>query len=352
MTPPDSLRVGLMGCGHISSAHLHGWAKTSQSRVTAVFDLDHGAAESTARRFRVPRVANSMSDLVETADVVDICTPPQAHGEQLTAALQAGRHVLIEKPVVLTHREWVSVARLLKANDLQLAVVHHLKFINSVLRAKQWVDQGLIGRVLRMESLFLTDPMHDRMLTTDSHWSHPLPGGRWLETLPHNLYLIHLFAGPLAVSSITAVATAARPNGVSADEVSVSFQGADRLATIHFSAHCGLNVRTATIIGSHGIIRLDLLSNLATIHRIGDNRLTRSFGRGMLEAVSQAAQSAVQKPMTALRRLRGWTPHAVLIAAFEQQLVGSGSPPTPVAEIEYVVRTCEEIGREIDRQAK
>ncbi|MEZ4362732.1 MAG: Gfo/Idh/MocA family oxidoreductase [Kofleriaceae bacterium] len=343
-------RVGIIGCGKISSAHLKAWRRIAGFSVGGVFDVNRALAEERAKEFSVDRVFGTLDELLAECDVVDVCTPPQTHAAISRQVLTAGRHLLIEKPVVTEVADWDSLVELVKRSPGKLAVIHNLKFAQSVRTAKQWVDQGRIGDVLRIQREFLTSPSTDRMLVGDGHWSHKLPGGRWFETLPHELYLTHWFAGPLAFESVSIAHTAKAPPGAPADEVTAVLRGDTTLATVHFSANCEQNRRIFTVQGSHGQIVVDILSDLATITTIHDAKWKRAMGMELLGAGQTLLRAIPDRSRYALERVRGASPHSRAIDAFAREVLGQGEPATPFEEIDYVVRNCDRIGRAIDEQ--
>lgn len=346
----QELRVGLIGAGHIATTHLDAWARARGCRVEGICDLDRAQAEARARSYRLPRVFADAGELIAGCDVVDVCTPPHTHAGMIRQTAAAGRHLLVEKPVVTRVAEWDELQPLLAASPGRLAVLHNLKYSRAVDTARRWVEAGRIGEVLRVERLFLTDPAGDRMLGGE-HWSHRLPGGRWFETLPHELYLIHLFAGPLPLVHATALRTPRAPAGAPADEVLLSFAGAGRTATVHYSAGCRENRRELTLYGSEGVVRIDVLADAASLERRRDSPLRRALGPP-LAAVAALGRALPDRLAYAADRLRRRTPHARLIAAFADHLAGRGPSPTPLDEIDYVVRGAESVGRAIDRAAE
>lgn len=344
-----TLKIGLVGAGHIAGSHLQAWRRSPGCRLEGIFDTQRAAAEQRARQFGSLEVYDEVTDLVAACDVVDLCTPPHTHAELARLALAAGKHLLSEKPIVTRLADWQALVQLLDKSPASVAVVHNLKYLRAVRRARAWLEVGHIGRLLRLTRLFLTDPASDRMLAAP-HWSHELPGGRWFETLPHELYMIHAFLGALEPVSVAALRTAAAPRGVPADEVSVLFRGPAGLADIHYSASCGLNRRQLTLWGTHGRIEVDLLSDTATLSTRRDRRWRRAVGL-LPEAAAQIARWPADRAAYLAGQLRGQSPHALLIADYARHLQGRGPSPTPLAEIDYVVRAAHEVGREIDRQA-
>ena len=95
------IRVGLVGCGFVSELHMYAYRRVYgvDVEVAAVAARGDRVAEF-AGRHGIPRVYRSFADLIgdRELDVVDICTPPNLHAEMIVASMQAGKHVICEKP--------------------------------------------------------------------------------------------------------------------------------------------------------------------------------------------------------------------------------------------------------------
>ena len=99
------IRVGLLGAGMIAGVHAHAYRASPGVRLVAVADPVPGKAERIAERHGAAVVPDLGAILELGVDVVDICTPPTTHADATIAALEAGRHVLCEKPVTRTMDE-------------------------------------------------------------------------------------------------------------------------------------------------------------------------------------------------------------------------------------------------------
>lgn len=95
------IRVGLVGCGFVSELHMHAFRRVYgvDVEVAAVAARGNHVVEF-ARRHSIPRVHRSFAELIadRALDVIDICTPPNLHAEMIVASMQAGKHVICEKP--------------------------------------------------------------------------------------------------------------------------------------------------------------------------------------------------------------------------------------------------------------
>lgn len=95
------IRVGLVGCGFVSELHMYAFRRVYgvDVEVAAVAARGDHVVEF-ARRHQIPRVYRSFAEAIadRELDVIDICTPPNLHAEMIVASMQAGKHVICEKP--------------------------------------------------------------------------------------------------------------------------------------------------------------------------------------------------------------------------------------------------------------
>ncbi|MEM1569323.1 MAG: Gfo/Idh/MocA family oxidoreductase, partial [Candidatus Bathyarchaeia archaeon] len=98
----DKIKVGIIGCGGIaSSTHVPNYLKLPDVSVVACADIDVSRARDFAKKFNIPAFYGDYRDMLdkESLDAVSVCTPNVAHKEPSIAAMKAGAHVLVEKPM-------------------------------------------------------------------------------------------------------------------------------------------------------------------------------------------------------------------------------------------------------------
>jgi len=117
------LGIGIVGTGRIAQAHLKSLATHPQARAVACFDVLPERARQTAAEFAIPNVCASLEDLLERRDVdaVVVCTPPFAHAQPTITALEAGKHVLCEKPFAIAPAEAEAMVAAAERNGRFLA---------------------------------------------------------------------------------------------------------------------------------------------------------------------------------------------------------------------------------------
>lgn len=150
------VRVALLGAGSIAQVmHLPILTRMRGVEVVAIADRDAHTARTIAGRFGVPRVATRSAEvLTDDVDAVVVCTPSNRHEAQVRAALHAGKHVLVEKPLALTER---GVAELLEEEGAEgrLMVAMNQRFRPDALALRQFVAGGELGDVFYLKTGWL-----------------------------------------------------------------------------------------------------------------------------------------------------------------------------------------------------
>ncbi|MBC8101664.1 MAG: Gfo/Idh/MocA family oxidoreductase [Cytophagales bacterium] len=147
----ETVRWGILGCGDVaekkSGPALY---RADHSELTAVMRRDRAKAEDFARRHGAKRAYDRVEDLLADREVnaVYIATPPHRHCEQTLLAAQAGKHVLVEKPMALNASECDRMIAACHEAGVLLHVAYYRRFYPKFLHAKEVLDRGAIGQVL------------------------------------------------------------------------------------------------------------------------------------------------------------------------------------------------------------
>lgn len=167
------LKFGIMGAGWWSTfAHIPALQKHEGSEVVVVQKRDRAAAEKVARDFDVPHAASTLEEvLARNLDGLVIGTTPNVHYTQAKAALEAGLHVLIEKPMTLRVDEARELVELAAAKDLQFVISCPWHYTRHGIEARRRIMDGELGTV-RQISILMTNFVEDFIRgtsTTDTH---------------------------------------------------------------------------------------------------------------------------------------------------------------------------------------
>lgn len=126
------IRIGVIGVGHLGALHAKMLADIPQVRLAGVYDLSPERAESVAADHHTFAVAN-LPELLQGVDAVTIATSTSAHFAVACTALEAGKHVFLEKPITETTAEAEHLCRLANLKGLTIQVGHIERFNPAIL---------------------------------------------------------------------------------------------------------------------------------------------------------------------------------------------------------------------------
>ncbi|MDN6303989.1 MAG: Gfo/Idh/MocA family protein [Brachybacterium sp.] len=184
---PHPLRVGIVGTGGISRAHLPGWRELgAELHCFSQAGATEFAAESGAT------VHDTLEELLAAVDIVDVTAPTPAHPEIVRAALDAGKDVLCEKPLALDPAEARELVEHADRAGRTLFPAHVVRFFPQYAAAKRAIDTGAVGTlaVLRFER---TGALPDRSWYADEE----LSGGIVMDQMIHDIDQALWMAGPV-----------------------------------------------------------------------------------------------------------------------------------------------------------
>ncbi|MFG6147905.1 Gfo/Idh/MocA family protein [Halobacillus sp. B23F22_1] len=143
----NKLKMGIIGAGGIAQErHIPAYAGMSEAvELTAVQDTNIDRAHAVSQTFDIPHVFDDYKPLFEVVDAVTICTPNKFHSEIAIAALEAGVHVLCEKPMAITTKECEAMIAAAEKNDKLLSIAYHYRHMPEAKLAKEAILQGEIG---------------------------------------------------------------------------------------------------------------------------------------------------------------------------------------------------------------
>lgn len=140
--------VGILGCGGIAAAHAEAYTRfPERCRVVAVADIFPEKARAFAARLGGAARACTPEELIQASDaeLVSICTPPFEHAPLAVAALAAGRHVLVEKPMAVSVQECDTMLAAAQRARRTLGVVHQNRFRPECTRLRALLAAGALG---------------------------------------------------------------------------------------------------------------------------------------------------------------------------------------------------------------
>ena len=160
----NPIRLALIGTGFGSSVHLPALAHVDHTELVAICSRRQERATAIAARHGVPTASTDWRDVVTDpgVDAVIIATPPYLHHQMVIAAIEAGKHVLCEKPLARNLAETRDMARLAEHAKVVAMVNHQYRYLPIRRRVKELIDEGYIG-----------DPQSVSMIVFNSNLADP-----------------------------------------------------------------------------------------------------------------------------------------------------------------------------------
>lgn len=167
MTKP-TLGIGVVGAGFIGPAHVEALRRCNLN-VIGLTASEPDAASEKARQLNLKKSYTSLEEMVfdPEIDVVHIATPNYLHYPQAKLALEAGKHVICEKPLALTSQQAADLIRLARERNRVGVVNFNLRYYPLVFQARQMVREGILGDVYAIHGSYLQDWL---LLPTDWNW--------------------------------------------------------------------------------------------------------------------------------------------------------------------------------------
>jgi predicted dehydrogenase len=162
-------KVGVIGVGFIGPAHMEG-IRRQGFEVAAIAEATQELAEAAAEKLLVPKAYGDWKELIADPDIdiVHIASPNYLHFKHAKAAIEAGKHVVCEKPLAMTAEESGELVRLAESKNLVNAVNFNIRFYPLVHDAKARIKAGELGdQIFIIQGSYLQDWL---LLDTDWNW--------------------------------------------------------------------------------------------------------------------------------------------------------------------------------------
>lgn len=366
-----TLKIAIVGCGKIADGHVEEIRKLEGlATLVAVADAEPLMAEQLATRYGVPAHYDDLDRLLaaERPDVVHITTPPQSHLPLARAALDAGAHVYVEKPLTPSYAETRALLAHARQARRKLTVGYSYYLDPPLVALRELRARGELGDPVHVESFLgysLAGPFGKALLADPGHWVHRLPGKLFQNNLDHVLYKIPEFlpdarddaeieADPLGPVRITAVGYVRRPERLGdardamRDELRVTLVSGGTSAFAWFSSHLKPPAHFTRVYGTRNTARVDHAMTALTLE--SQPRMPSALGR-LGPAFDQGRQFLRAGFRNVGRFARNdfhfFTGMNRLMAAFYESIVEDGPPPIPQRDILRVAAWMDEIWRQV-----
>lgn len=143
------INFAIVGCGRVAKFHLEAILETKGAELKAISDLDFVKANKLVQSSPNAKIYTDYREMLldSSIDVVSICTNHHLHFEVALAALEAGKHIIVEKPVTLSLEDADRLIEAQKKNGVKATVVFQNRFNQAVELVKRTMDEGLFGKL-------------------------------------------------------------------------------------------------------------------------------------------------------------------------------------------------------------
>ncbi|MCS6971982.1 MAG: Gfo/Idh/MocA family oxidoreductase [Leptospiraceae bacterium] len=249
---PEKLAIGIIGVGHMGSYHLNVVSALLTHRVVGIFDPRHELAEQRAVQYAT-RAFRSEDELLAACDAVVIAAPTHLHYPLARRALEAGCHVLLEKPMTLHLEEAEELINLARHKNLVLQVGHVERFNGAVIALGNIATEPLLVQTRRLA------PANDRIRDT----------GVVLDLLIHDIdIVVNLVKKPVVRHQAFGLCL----NGKHEDIAIIELQfESGCIATLTASRVSQYKERALTVMQKNNYVILNYTTQELEIHRQGNS---------------------------------------------------------------------------------
>src|SRR5579875_2372957 len=145
----EKLRFGIVGCGVIGPTHAEAITHLPEATLVSVADTKPEQAQLMAQKYHAKAYASLQAMLAnEQLDVVNVCTPSGMHGEHACQIMRAGCHVIVEKPMEITHERLDEMLRVQQETGRKLAVISQHRFDEASMQIHALIEEKAFGRLV------------------------------------------------------------------------------------------------------------------------------------------------------------------------------------------------------------
>lgn len=253
----ERLKIISVGGGWVvNNRHIPALLKNPKFELIGIVSNNPDRAKRTADNFGIKNYATEMkldSGWQSEAHAVAIGTIPRAHYDIAKAALENGKHVLTEKPMVIDPDQGRDLRTIAKAKNLTLAVVHNFQFARASHRFRNDFANGRIGKIQAIYGVQLCN--HARHIPA---WCDELPLGLFFDEAPHFYYLFRWLAGG-DIALLQASVRKSSNNKNTPSMVTGEYQSASGFPIyLHVNFASSLTEWHVTVVGDKGTADIDV----------------------------------------------------------------------------------------------
>lgn len=308
----DELRIGIIGLGRMGGNHYNVWSRTDRARVVAIADPDRARYEDVVGPAQSEVAYHAKwEDLLSRDDIdaVSVVCPSSMHGEVAVAALDAGKHAIVEKPLATTVPDAMAITAASERAGKILTVGHVERFNPAAVKLKALLADGRLGKIYRVHATRV-GPLPTRIMDA----------GVSLDLATHDLDLMEWLTGE-TISEITA-ASSRFAHSMHEDMIHgmIRFRDKGPQGLLDVNWLTPEKRRELVVIGEEGMLRAswvtqDLFMTRSAGIAVGWDQLAQLRG----DAEGEMVRFAIKKE----------EPLRAELEAFRDAVLEEGPPPVP-----------------------
>jgi len=155
----NKIQVGIIGTGFIGPAHIESLRRLPNIEVVALADINQQTAYRKANQLGVPKAYGNYTELLklDSIESVHICTPNFLHFSMAKKAIEAGKHVICEKPLAISLEEGKELVNLAEEKGVANAVHFNIRYYPLVQNLRQLIKAGKLGQIFAIHGSYLQD---------------------------------------------------------------------------------------------------------------------------------------------------------------------------------------------------
>ncbi|MEX0648261.1 MAG: Gfo/Idh/MocA family oxidoreductase [Balneolaceae bacterium] len=335
--------IGIAGCGSISDTHAEAILQTKRGKLVSVFSRSAPNRERLTGNYDLTGFSD-YSEFLSQPDlhIVVICTPSGNHLEYGMAAAEAGKHVVVEKPIEINTERGGKLITHCKKHNVKLAVIYQNRFFEQVVRMKKSIDNGEIGSVFMASGSVKW--YRDQEYYSGSPWRGTLDldgGGALINQSIHTIDLLQWFNG--GVKSVLGFKGTYTHDGIEGEDNAVAALKFNNGAIGVFEASTSINPPQQRTIEIHGEIGTALLD--------GDIFRVQKAGNGNEDEMAREKDSAgASSPLAGMTYENHKQQYDRILEAIQNDYtppVSGEESLQSLAVVEAIYRSAKE-GRQVD----
>jgi predicted dehydrogenase/nucleoside-diphosphate-sugar epimerase len=343
------MKVAIIGAGNNSDYHIRFSKAYPGAELVALVDTDTVRARQVAEAHGIARVYSSAAAMLSEIkpDVVHVVTPPRTHVAVVREVLEAGCHVLVEKPLTLNAADARRLYDIARQHGVQLCPVHNHLFDPCMRQADDAITSRALGRVINVESYYGLNTripaFRDYPRPNVLPWLYQLPGGVYQDFLPHALYPVLRYTGRPRSITVKSRATGVLPQELP-DEIRILIDGehAFGMVTVSFAARPHLHF--IRVYGTNGMVEVDINTMTTVTHAVSGLPKAAQKASYNIDDSVQKLRSTVSNVFRFVSgKLKPYHGMMTLIHSFYDALASGGPLPVTREEALAVLETTDAV---------